>query len=264
MKTSNTFRTLIVVAGLLACSWVANALYDRKLVLAPYEAKAPVLFYAGFDKFLSNVSWMTFVQWQGDDRPMTPARADSLYAKLNALTNLDPLFADAYLDGALSLAPFKPSLACDLLKKALRMGLNQNWKVSFYLGMIYLNNFDDPKTAEPYLDDAAKLPDAPEYVSSMTIHARSRQVEADPVAAMDVWFDYYQKLPANQSIQRTIAAGQVIGFAQSIIADCNTKLQQTTESAKREELVAKRSKAEAMLKQVGAQPPPATQAMPNA
>src|SRR3954468_2971031 len=110
-KASNSFRVVILIIGLIACSIVANSLYDQKTTLAPYEKNAKVLFYAGFDKFLSNVSWMTLVQWQGDDRPMDGPRAIALAAKLDSLTSLDPLFADAYLDGALSLAPVKPDLA---------------------------------------------------------------------------------------------------------------------------------------------------------
>ena len=59
---------VVVIVGLGACSFVANMLYDQKMELAPYEANAPTLFYAGLDKFLSNVSWMTLVQWEADQK----------------------------------------------------------------------------------------------------------------------------------------------------------------------------------------------------
>lgn len=252
MRKGTLSGWLLVIVGLAACCWVANALYDRKASMTPYEAKTPTLFYAGFDKFLSNVSWMTLVQWQADGAPMSAPRADALYRKLNSLTNLDPLFANAYLDGALSLAPVKPDLSLKLLQKALRLGLDENWTVQFYAGLIQMNYLNNPLQAVPYLDAAAKLPDAPEYVQTMAIHARCRTIESDPLAALRTWHGFIKGLAPDQWVQRQVARGQIAEYAALAIADAEQKLKDVSEPAAREQLLAGREEARQIRNEVGA------------
>src|SRR5688572_21151388 len=130
----NKALLVIILIGFVGCSFLANKLYAWKANVTPHEARVPTQFYAGMDKFISNVSWMTLVQWEADENnhKLTSEQADKLYGKLNTLTNLDPLFADAYLDGALTLAPYKSAQALQLLDKAQRM--NVGWKAPFYAG----------------------------------------------------------------------------------------------------------------------------------
>ena len=111
---------VVALAGFAAASWSANHLYNWKSELSPQEIRVPTQFYAGMDKFLSNISWMTLIQWQADEMQTKTTNApDKLFQKLNALTNLDPLFADAYLAGALALASTNPDKAIQLLDKAM-------------------------------------------------------------------------------------------------------------------------------------------------
>src|SRR5262249_41886247 len=163
---------------------LSNYLFQQRSKIAVYEERGPTLFYAGFDKFLSNVSWMALIQWRADGSRMSPDRAETLYRKLDSLTNLDPLFADAYLDGALSLAPVRPDRARKLLDKALELGLGERWNVAFYAGTIALQYENDPGKAEEYFARADVLPDRPIYVHSALLHARTRQIEnTDPLRA---------------------------------------------------------------------------------
>lgn len=253
MKRGSLVLVVIVIVGLAICSFVANAVYDKKMELVPYEANSPTLFYAGLDKFLSNVSWMTLVQWEAAGKLDAP-RTEALYYKLNSLTNLDPLFADAYLDGALAMAATRPDLSQALLDKATRLGLDKNWKVQFYAGLVQMQFRNNPQKAESYLARAKDLPGAPPFVESMWMHARSRQVESEPSAAMDVWYAYYNQLRPDQWAQRRVAAGEITSIGETFIADCDSKLQSTTEAAAREDILAKKEKAQKMMKEMADHP----------
>src|SRR5690349_5602166 len=109
---------ILLVVGLGVSVFASNSLYAWKGDLVPYTTRVPVQFYAGMDKFLSNVSWMTLVQWEAEasEGGMSAEKSERLYQRLNTLTNLDPLFVDAYIDGALTLAPQRPDYAVALLE----------------------------------------------------------------------------------------------------------------------------------------------------
>lgn len=251
----------MVIAGLVLCSITANVLYDHKMSLVPYEAEAPTQFYAGLDKFLSNVSWMTLVQWEADGK-MDGPRSEALYRKLNSLTNLDPLFADAYLDGALAMATARPDLSQQLLDKAVKIGLSQNWKVQFYAGLVQMQYMNKPKDAEQYLKKAKDLPGAPPFVESMWMHSKSRQMEdTDPAAAMDVWYAYWGQLKPDQWAQKRVAAGQIIALGEQLNESCDTKLKDATDAKVKDDLLAQKQKADKMVKEVT--PPPTTNPAPN-
>ncbi len=274
-QKSNGFVTVVVLIGFVACSFVANWLYDYKGALAPYERAAPTQFYAGLDKFLSNVSWMTLIQWQADDtQRMTPERADALYQKLNALTNLDPLFADAYLDGSLSLATYKPDSACALLDKAIAMGLDKRWKIPFYAGHIRTSYLHKPEEAERYFEMAGKDPDAPDFVRTARIHAMvlaksgSTDGDTDPVAAMHVWYDHLNELKPDQAGERAMAANQVRAYGEDAMAALDSKLSGAGDPTTRESALEDRKWVAKVMDEMKAiapvVPPPAGEQPPEA
>ena len=256
-QQTNSIVWVLALVGFAAASWVANNIYNWKVELSPYQAQVPTQFYAGMDKFLSNISWMTLIQWQSDDARMKSAESpEKLYTKLNALTNLDPLFADAYLDGALTLASSNPQQAVRLLDKAIMMGLNSNWKVPFYAGQISMMNIKDVDKALPYFEMANKAPDVPDYVQSSVLHAKCAQLQDEPVASMKVWYDYYGTLAGpDQAARRQMVAMQISEYADAAKADLDKKIQGETDNAKRDELKKNRDDVARMVKDVGSAAP---------
>jgi len=253
VKNANIGLIVALVIGLVACAFLANSVYDSKITMEPYEGTAPTAFYAGMDKFLSNISWMTLVQWEARNtgRP-DEAQLQALYRKLDALTNLDPLFKDAYLDGALVLAPAHPDLAHQLLDKGMKLGLSGEWKLPFYAAMIErMSSHGDSQRAEAYLDQARKLPNAPAYVDSLRIHCQVERM-TDPQDAMDTWYNYLIGLSPDRSWQRRLAIGEINDDAQQLIAQCNTALEHTSDSdtSARDAILARRAHAEQRIKDV--------------
>ncbi len=262
-QKTNSFVLIVALLGFAAASWSANMLYGWKNSMTPYQDKVPTQFYAGMDKFLSNISWMTLIQWQAQDSQSSPTEVtDKLFDKLNALTNLDPLFADAYLDGALSLSASHPDQSLKLLDKALNMGLDNNWKVPFYAGQICVLSKGDLSRAVQYFEAAKSCPDAPIYVQSAELHAECLQVQEDPVASARIWYKYWRELSGpDAAFMQRAAADEVNGYGEQATTSIEQKLQSTTDSASRESLLHDRSEIGDMIKAVnaGAHAAPTTQ-----
>jgi hypothetical protein len=255
-----------VLIGMVLCAITANIVYDHKMELVPYEAKSPVQFYAGMDKFLSNVGWMTLIQWEAKTDIDAP-QAEILYNKLNSLTNLDPLFADAYLDGALSIMPRRPDLAAALLDKGVSLGLEKNWKLEFYSGIAELQYTHDPKKAEVHWAIARTLPNAPFYVETSWIRSRSDQLGNDRLGAMDLWYSFYNGLNSsdtNQRLERDIAAAYISDIGDQFVTDCDSKLSSVNDPTARAQLIGDRAKAQKMVDSVKTAPTSKPSEQPSA
>jgi hypothetical protein len=252
MKNANMGLIAAIVIGLIACSFAANGVYNKKIAMEPYEGNAPTKFYAGMDKFISNVSWMTLVQWEGQGTG-TPDEAtlQSLYRKLDSLTNLDPLFKDAYLDGALVLAPAHPELAQELLDKGIKLGLGGEWKLSLYAALIEKRRpHGDAHKAQAYLDVARKLPDAPPYVGTLYVHWQVDEMN-DAQDAMDAWYNYLMSLPTGNDFQHRMAIGEIGDDAQRVISDCDSDLEHdAADATARDAVLARKAHAEQRLKDI--------------
>lgn len=245
-KLSMPLLTVIVI-GATANIFLADWLRGQKTAIASYESNRPTMFYAGMDKFLSGVNWMTLVQWQANHSDMDDATAELLYRKFNALTNLDPLFVDAYLDGALALAPQKPELAGALLKKALSMGMEKNWKVPFYAGLIHLFYLKDPKSAEGFFALAVAAKDCPSYVARAMIRSRCLQRSGDHMFAVETWSKYYKELSDKDRAAQSSVINEILANGQEVIAESEKKLLDESDEARREAIIAQRDRAIAIM-----------------
>lgn len=237
----------VVVIGATTNIFIADWLRSQKTAIASYENTRPTMFYAGMDKFLSGVNWMTLVQWQANHADMDDATAELLYRKFNALTNLDPLFMDAYLDGALALAPQKPELAGALLKKALSMGMEKNWKVPFYAGLVHLLYLKDPTSAEGFFKQAVDAKDCPPYVARAMVRSRCMQRPGDHMYAIESWSKYYKGLPDKERAVQSSVISEILSNGQEVVAESEKKLLEETDESKRETIIAVRDRAIAMM-----------------
>ena len=233
---------ILLLVGLAVSVFASNSLYAWKADLVPYSTKVPVQFYAGMDKFLSNVSWMTLVQWEAEasEGGMTQDKCERLYQRLNTLTDLDPLFVDAYIDGALTLAPQRPDHAVELLDKAMRMGA-KGWKAPLNAGQICQRLTKDYGAAVRYMETAAADPDAPSYVLTSLLTARCDAVDNDPTKSIDIWYTEISKHPADMDLRRNGAA-RISDWSEDAIKAYDAKLKDATDPAKRQALLDDRAK----------------------
>lgn len=255
MKSGSLGLLALVIAGLAVCSYCANTIYDNKVTIVPSEQTMPTMFYAGMDKFLSNVSWMTLIQWEAEHTGRSDdAQMQAISQKFNALTNLDPRFVDAYIDGALSLRAQRADLAKQLLDKAEAAGAGDDWRVPFYSGMLTLQQDGDLHKAIGELNRARGLPNAPPYVASEWMRARARELAGDPIAVMDAWSGFISTLRPDQTIQRRMAIGEITDTGQQALDDCDLQLKNETDSKAREQLLDKRTELQKRMKDLSAAP----------
>jgi hypothetical protein len=233
---------IILLVGLGVSVYASNSLYAWKADLVPYTTRVPVQFYAGMDKFLSNVSWMTLVQWEAEasEGGMTSEKCDRLYQRLNTLTNLDPLFIDAYIDGALTLAPQRPDYAVDLLEKAMKMGA-KGWKAPLNAGQICQRMTKDYPKAVQYMEMANADPDAPSYVLTSLLTARCDAADNDPMTSINIWYTELSKRPTDAELRKSGAA-RIEEWSDEALKSYDQKLKDATDPASRQRLLDDRAK----------------------
>jgi len=107
--------------------------------------------------------------------------AQFLYESIDILTDLDPWFWDAYLVSNMMLTwDFgKIDLANKLLLKA-KEHRPKDFKVPYHLGFNYFYFLKDNANGAKYLMEAAKLPKAPGYLSSLATRLSMYQNQYGP------------------------------------------------------------------------------------
>ena len=255
---NKTAMLVVLVLGLVLSSYVANTLYAWKAAEVPYSTRVPVQFYAGMDKFLSNVSWMTLVQWEAEanESNFTPEECDRLYKKLNTLTNLDPLFLDAYIDGALTLAPQRPDDAIKLLEKAMEMGA-KGWKAPMHAGQICQQRKQDYAGAVRYMELAVADPEAPTYVLTNLLNVRCQVIDNEPLASMNIWYAELGRRPDNADF-RKVCSNRLQEWRDEAVQNYDQKIKDDTDPAHRKQLLDERAQVIKIADEVRGTLPPTT------
>ncbi|MCK5162589.1 MAG: hypothetical protein KAQ72_02675 [Desulfobacula sp.] len=96
-----------------------------------------------------------------------PRYQDYTYQSLNAITDLDPYYWDAYLFSEMFLAwSGRAQDANKILEKARKYRENDYYP-PYYIGFNYYYFLKDNKKASKYLMEASKLPGCPYYIASL-------------------------------------------------------------------------------------------------
>jgi hypothetical protein len=118
----------------------------------------------GFDRFLSDVYWLAFIQYLGEDRPKGKGFV-STYDYINLITQLDPYFGKAYWFGSWAIGDWqkRPDLADKIMQRGMAYNPN-DWYLPFIAGANQYIFAHDNKKAAAYYRRAARLPGSPEYL----------------------------------------------------------------------------------------------------
>ncbi len=251
MKT-NLPKTAIVVLilALLGSVWLSRcAARDRSSIVQPARRTA-----AGFGKFMSQLSWIRLTQLRGAGSAQEKDVAAMLQRRFETITDLDPLFADAYEQGAMDIAHAAPEDALRLLDKALAVEKLRNWKIPVTAGFIAMRQLKSADRAAAYLEKAVRLPDCPSYAHRMLIYAKAQQVDNEPFAVLNLWTDYLGarertgpgelgampflagagEMRSGEDRERVLA--RVSELSQQVIADSQAQLAKESDPARKTEL----------------------------
>lgn len=133
----------------------------------------------GFDEMTADILYIKALGYFGGHY-LSDKEYKWLYHILDITTTLSPRFKEPYEFGAviLALEAGEVENANKLLKKAIEHN-PQYWQFPFYLAFNHFFYLQDYASAASYMEQASKLPDAPEYIPllSSRLYAQAQQPE---------------------------------------------------------------------------------------
>jgi hypothetical protein len=123
-------------------------------------------FTLGFNHLAADYFWIKTISYFGDHL-ISDRTYPWLYHLLDLVTTLDPDFIWPYYFGGivLSLEAKQVEQSNLILKKAMAHHPDV-WKFPFYIGFNYWFYYDNPQKAASYIERAAGLPGAPNYLKT--------------------------------------------------------------------------------------------------
>lgn len=131
------------------------------------KAETVRLWSLGYDRFLSDMYWLSFVQYLGEYRSKGVGYV-SAYDYVDLITQLDPYFEKAYWFGSWAIGYWQERP--DLSEKILQRGMSyspSDWFLPYLAGVNEYIFAHNPKKAAAYYHRAAKLPGAPDYLNRL-------------------------------------------------------------------------------------------------
>ena len=133
----------------------------------------------GYNQVAADLLWMKTIAYFGGHL-LSDREYPWLYHILTLIIDLDPRFDFPYYFGGivLSLEADQVENANKILKRGMEV-YPERWQYPFYIGFNHYYHHGDPKKALPYIERAADLPGAPDFIRSMvgTLHLKAGQKE---------------------------------------------------------------------------------------
>jgi len=180
---------VVLIVALLLSMWMSTRLAQQRSESAIHARSRDAR--AGFGKFLSQVGWMRLLQYRGSIAKIEKEDAQRLARRYDALTDLDPMFARAYEEGALDIQFESPEEALRLLDKAMAVDKLNNWRIPYTAGFICKFRLKDTERALRYFEQAAKAADHPSYIDRSVVYLKADRAKNEPMAVLNLWADYY-------------------------------------------------------------------------
>lgn len=156
----------------------------------------------GYDQVLADLLWVKTVAYFGSHY-MSDQKYPWLYHMLTLIIDLDPRFDFPYYFGGivLSLEASQIEHANSILERGIQ-AYPEKWEYPFYIGFNHYYHEGNPETALPYLERAAVLPKAPEFITSMvgTLYTKTKGSEV----ALAFFREAYQNTK-DENIRQKIA-----------------------------------------------------------
>ena len=177
---------------LLACvGWLQGELdrrQDRTAVQIEGLAQLPKGEYLkpallGYHHLGADVLWLRLIQVIGKKRNSAD-EYEWMYHALDVLTTLDPQYAYAYYAGGVILGDL--ANRSDLSNRLLEKGVKANpeeWNIPFLLGYNYYFLLGNPAKGAEYIMQAARLPDAPSYITGLATRMATETGNPDTALA---------------------------------------------------------------------------------
>ncbi len=203
---------LLLMVGIAAASFLARELHRLQFGINSNRALTSRTPVAGFQKLLSDLQWIQFIQYCGTTPHWDEAHAEEIFRRTDRMLALDPDFTQAYESGAMMLYVQNPDHALQLLDRAVENpNLSSNWKLPFLAGFVAIRyETDDPQARQrwvrrslgyfqtAYERDHGRTP----YVLNHLIRAKAKLDTERPLAMAELkaWHDLYQHRTHRQGL----------------------------------------------------------------
>ncbi|GAB4325252.1 MAG: hypothetical protein Kow0059_21210 [Candidatus Sumerlaeia bacterium] len=183
----------------------------RDSLYLPRDSGYVELFSLGYDMIMADFLWLRSIQafgghWTGD------RNYESIFNLFNIITDLDPLFIDAYLFGNMVIGEeaHKPDLALELINKGIIKSLNSTYQLGYFGGYFSYWDYGDAERARWYYRMATRAPDCPDFVNrilgfmelkSGRYHVAFQKYLTDYLRAADNSDELGQELSRNKMLE---------------------------------------------------------------
>jgi hypothetical protein len=152
MKKSITTHIVVMIVAIVLGWYLSLTLNDERSKITKVEneiSQAPV---GGFNKFVSDVQWMLFINYCGGLESVKTENVEEIYKRLNSILANDPNHEAAYEMGGMMFNVRDPKKAVEIFSRATdNPNLKNNWKLPFYAGFVltqHMTDADDPLRLE--------------------------------------------------------------------------------------------------------------------
>ncbi len=155
----------------------------------------------GYRQIVADIIWLQAVQHLGAPQDTSQGYRWTYHA-VDVLTDLDPAFVPAYQAAGTILGVWAGRIQESIA--ILKKGMQHNpevWQLPFLIGYDYFYELCDPSSAARYLQIAAALPGAPEYLPRLA--ARMAVEAGDPQAARE-FLERFIRQTDDQRLQETL------------------------------------------------------------
>ena len=161
MTKSTVTHIFVMLIALAISSYLANTLVHEEAYIAKSRssmAKTPV---CGFNKFISDVQWMRFVNYCGSVKQVSSENVETVYKKLNEILRNDPDFDKAYHIGGLMLSCAAPVKSVEIFMRGSKNpNIKHDWKLPFLAGFVLTQNVKDGDNLDilkPYIKEGTPM-----------------------------------------------------------------------------------------------------------
>lgn len=171
---------------------------DRKELVLPvvdamYYGQSLKRYSIGFDLLIADLVWIDLLQ-NASHAKLSRGKVSWEYAQLEAITTLDPHFMKAYSFGAAFLSVFRQDKqgAKRILQKWVQRDPS-NWYSHYVYGYHLFYELSDNTAASSQILQAASLPNAPSWLTSLGIRVLSETGALTHALKLSV--DLYSSVP---------------------------------------------------------------------
>ena len=145
----NISHIIIIIVSCVVAGIIGGKLNTTQRELAPNKGDISGMPLGGFNKFISDMEWMLFVNYLGSLNTVDESNVDEVSRRLERLMSHDPNLGKIYQEGALMISIADPEKTVEILNKACNNPhLKTNSQIPFYAGFVMVQHMKPARYKE--------------------------------------------------------------------------------------------------------------------